>query len=118
MVELVKTQDRIAEYDPDIDTFRIALDRVREQEVTLELPDKMFLYAAHEATHKVQFAHGENPRPSPQSPELDDVYDNDPHEREAWIEAMHAFKKKYPNANGSIVSGPNTFHIPPVSRYL
>lgn len=105
-----------AQYNPGRrDSFTFALERIEEQPVPLSFPEKTFLSAAHEVTHKVQAARGETLRPTPTPP--DEEYDNDPHEIEAWDEALHAFKFRYPNASGSISVGPNTFHVPDRSRY-
>lgn len=75
-------------YDPDTDTFKFALDTIPERiSWRMPLPSTCFVLAAHEATHKVQFYRGDEPKPSPKSITSDSHdYLEDEHEAEAWTE--------------------------------
>lgn len=116
---LRRTQDKglKAAYSHNTDTIQFSLTTITDRErvkVPLSDADKVFIFAAHEAMHKVQFARGDTLQIHE---ELTDLYDTDSHEEEAWIEALQAFKKKYPYARGGWQSGDRTFYIPEMSKY-
>lgn len=105
-------------YDPDIDTFIFALDTI-DKRMKFGLPDgeRMVILAAHEATHKWQIHRGDKIRPSPKTPEMDELYYDDKHEAEAWDEAVNVFKALYPNSSGSFANGKKRYQIPEKSKY-
>ncbi len=107
-----------AEYNPDEDRFSFAIDTIRER-MKFGLPDDgtMLILSAHEATHKVQFRRGDPPRPSPKTKEMDEYYNDDEHEVEAWKEAAHVIKAVFPNSSGGFTVGKRRFAIPILSRY-
>lgn len=106
------------EYNPDEDKFSFAMDTIKER-MEFGLPDDgtILLLSAHEATHKVQFQRGDPPRPSPKTKEMDEYYDDNKHEAEAWKEAAHVIKAVYPNSSGGFTVGKRRFVIPILSKY-
>lgn len=102
-----------AEYNPDTDTIIFAMERVKEQFGDLELEAKMVIFAAHEATHKVQLERGEALIPS----HLNDNYANDPHEDEAWKVALEVFKVIYPDSRGGFDYEGTHYELPEKSNW-
>ena len=106
-----------AQYDPDSDELRFALDTMMERfQLGLPMHHTMIITAAHETKHKVQFALGQNPTHhlSFTSPEN---YFDDPHEVDATNEALDLFKGIFPNASGGFNWGHRRFEIPTQSTY-
>lgn len=75
----------------------------------------MLLMSAHEAKHVVQIRQGDPP-PFSASLSAED-YTNEPHEIDAWNEALHLFKKIRTEASGSFVTSGRKFTVPEESRY-
>ena len=87
----------MAGYNYENDTFNVALNSPALEEFEKNGIPKhaaMFIRAAHEATHRVQFKHrGETP--AKQHKMSLTQYLDDPQEREAWDESLHALASAY-----------------------
>ena len=103
-----------AAYLPDADFFLFALTTMQEQS-RLNRFD-LFLLSAHEAYHKFQCFRGDKIFSSTENKS----YPRCPFEKEAWIEAVDAFKAFYPSASGRIKINMNEdyfIEIPKTSSY-
>lgn len=103
-------------YNPDTDELGFAMETIAERmKIVPDDAENMFLLAAHETTHRVQFHRGEEPVPN-RTLSLQE-YANNRHEIEAWLEALDAFKGRYPNATGDTTINGKAYTIPDSSTY-
>jgi len=102
-----------AYYSPSTNMFAFAAATIHEKYGAIFPKEKIYLLlGAHEGAHKVQVARGDPPKYSDLQ-----VEPGDPHEDEAWTEAVHVYRKVYPNDELSFTAGDVTYTLPQVSKY-
>jgi hypothetical protein len=109
---------RSAAYNPNPHRFQFALDTMRER-IKFGTDDvvTMIFIAAHEAKHMVQITKGGHPRTLLSNEPIDEQYNDDPYEKDAWMEALHVIKKLFPGATGAIEVQGRFFEVPIESKY-